>query len=43
MSRLIVDSSASARREVCRTLQNGRYEFVEAADGRDALQRLEKT
>jgi len=42
MSRiLIVDSSDSSRREVCQILQNGLYEFVEARDGRDALDKLE--
>jgi CheY-like chemotaxis protein len=44
MSRiLVVDSSRTARRAVCSTLQTGEYEFVEAKDGRDALNKLENT
>lgn len=40
---LIVDDSPSARRDVRQALQNGGYNFVEAVDGRDALQKLEQT
>lgn len=37
---LVIDDSAGARQLICKTLQDGGYEVVEAVDGVDGLEKL---